>query len=274
MNANAIAPLTELDQKKVKSVLNDCPPWLWNIEQNPTDDQIRYWHELKDLYQDLRKVLENYFQGLALPSLEHRSADARELLSLQFQWYLSFYTLAYWGWSYVEQNASKRGIDLGERCNVRSPSEALAYVIYLDSRACLEPSLQAYYRHSPSETRDLARADRRITQAEAYGEPPKKQALKKYQQSIDRLRSPVEQYLNFRDSIVAICEGQIKMKGAREVKSALKAYKRAKSDLDAKVQSMSHERHKRIGGEWRNGRYSPMDSAGGRPSKPPNKTSQ
>jgi len=263
----AIALISEADRKMLASVLKeDCPPWLLDLVPNPTADQIQAWFGLKTLYQDLLKMFENYFQLLPLPLLEHRPPDERKLLRLQFRWYLSFYNLISFGWDSIEEAAAKEGD------NARSPGEAFAFVIYLDSRVFLEPSLQPYYRHSPSESRYLARTDREITKTLNLGKQPDEQIFKKYQQTLARIRQPIEPYLNFRERIVSICENQIEKKGADdELKEDLRQYKLAESKLDAQVQSMSHERHKRKGGEWRNGQYSPMDSVGGRPL---NKTSK
>jgi len=267
--ATAYAKVSQPDQEMLDSVLKDSPPFLWGTVFNPTGDQIRNWYEFKALYQDLREMFENYFQGLQLPLLEHRSKNDRDCLELLFHWYLSFYNLAYWGWAYVEEAAAKEGFDLGNRYNVRSPGEAFAFVIELDSRAFLEPSLQPYYRYSPSETRYLAKTDKEITKTLNLGKQPDKQIFNKYQQTLHRNLDLVEQYLRFRGRIVSIC--QSKKKGSKGLQAALRAYNVASSELDAQVQSMSHKRHKRKGGEWRNGRFSPMDSFGGIPL---NKTSK
>jgi len=266
----AIALISEADRKTLASVLKeDCPPWLLDLVPNPTADQIQAWFGLKTLYQDLLKMFENYFQLLPLPLLEHRPPDERKLLRLQFRRYLSFYNLISFGWDSIEEAAAKEGVDLGKRYNARSPGEAFAFVIYLDSRVFLEPSLQPYYRYSPSETRYLAKTDKEITKTLNLGKQPDKQIFNKYQQTLHRNLDLVEQYLRFRGRIVSIC--QSKKKGSKGLQAALRAYNVASSELDAQVQSMSHKRHKRKGGEWRNGRFSPMDSFGGIPL---NKTSK
>lgn len=251
--SKAIVLDTRLQQKTL-SVLAGLPPDEYFAACN-TDDRLEYILGLKHLYTSLHDEFKLYFSGQASQA-NLLSQSESEILGAMRDWYLAWYTLAQWSWGKIEEETRKRNLPLPE-----SPGDALIVAISQDCYALLQPAFEAYYRSTPHQTRELYRKDKAIDQALSSGKQPAKSLLAQYRSELKQAKQPFQRFVSFRQSIVLICE-QFSRKDST-LKRHLRHYRRCEAEMDARLQSFFHKRHKRRGGEWRNGQFFQMSETGG-----------
>lgn len=248
----------------VLAVLETFPSieyWLCRL----TDDQKDHWWELKNSYERLYLSFQEYFTGQPESQYYQLDENTREFYSLFRDWYLAFYKLIQWNWTEIDNTFRSHGQNLEGFAS--SPGEALIRVMENDSNMFFINCTLPYYRWTPSKARDLRKIDLEIQKdmnlAKGLLDPKLERKIKTYQKDLDSLLPPAYFYpaMSFRECCIDVCE---RIKDTTN-KRYLTDYKRATSELDAKIHHFLHPRHKLRGHEWRNGVKRAMDSHGGRP---------
>lgn len=106
--------ISEIDQKRILRKLSLLPPRTMLLHA-VNDKQIEILRVAAANYQILRADFVAYFSGKKKPDFPYQlSKEQRDNIGLMRAYYLSWYTMAWEGWDYVERAAKKAGRDIPE----------------------------------------------------------------------------------------------------------------------------------------------------------------
>lgn len=243
-----IVSLSEPLKEALLSVTNELPPSEF-LAYCDTPDQKFHWLEIKQAYGFLHEALKDYFEGRAA-NHGHLNKKERELYAAFRDYYLTYYNVIQWGWCYIEEYAVKHDSVVPDR----NPGEALLRTIEDEATFAFSACLSPYRRWTPYQVRKLAKSDRELKAAIDSGKPlsaVQERKLASYNREVDQIRQPYGNFLARRQAFIHACEEQGKQD--EQLSHLLKEYKRAKSRLDALVQSQLHPSKRRRGTEWKHG---------------------
>ncbi|MBD2298951.1 hypothetical protein [Nostoc sp. FACHB-190] len=255
--------MDELLKERTLKTLDGLPP-LEHLFASTTEDQVAAWKQAKTTFAWLRESFKDYFSGQ--PS-KHDLLSPRdqEFLGLLRDFYLTWYTAIQWGWSHIQQDIHKRGLDVNDYA--ATPGDALIQFLENSADAVMQPSRSGYYRFTPHNVRELVKSERQVNSIiNRRNEPPtetESEVIKKHWYKVAQSSKEFEPYFNFYESTVRLLES---VKRDTQLKKYIKEHLRAKDDLDAFIQSECNPKRKRKGFEYKNGLFSLMDKHGGKPS--------
>jgi hypothetical protein len=121
MNHRSINLLDTESLRIVENILNKIPAREL-LHQCNSISEIDYLCFLKYYFSQVSKAISNYFSGK--PLFEETDKRIRELLELELEHWLCFYSLLQWGWDYIIIEAPKQGWEIRA-----TPGELLRVVL-------------------------------------------------------------------------------------------------------------------------------------------------
>lgn len=243
--------LNHVEQDYLVKLVDGLPPVKNLFFITASKDQIEEYQYQKSRWQLLKKGLKCFFSGGAWKKKlrNELKIEPPELLLLDIDRWLKFYDLLSYGWEEVEHIFQHSSIHLP----LKSPGEALTFILEQLSIYHCSESLLPYYSFSPSTFEKDYRVWKRIvkknnsnTNLSTSEEKTLKKLVKKFESNP---RKDFMQGEYFRQ----LCIDIFSKSKDRRTKSKLKSYLTIQSNFEAENQKLSRK-HSSKGYAWTKGK--------------------
>ena len=239
MISKSIRSLDRESLKTLESILDKVPRDDL-LATSTNSSQLRYYFHLREFFNKISQAISNYFSGR--PLFEGIDTIERDLLEIELEKWLCFYSLLQWGWDYILIEAPIKG------WNIRGgPGEVLQLVICNYAEYQFVQHQANHLEFSPRKAREqltiLPMLDGLQERLENGGEI--KQAdivlwnrMNKSKQKGEDIKPELIEVLNFCDSVFK------KYKNKPRIKNKYSDYLRIQGEFETMIRKRLHPRNK------------------------------
>lgn len=237
------------EQQLVLTTVSGLPPVLW-LKQCKTEDQIKHWVLVQDIYRDIYLELKAYFNGIenTNTSKPERFQKAYKAWSQQ---YIALYDLIFKAYPEIKKAFQKNNIALALQ-----PGELLCRILELDCQAVFE-QCQTYTKMSPPEIYKLMKfsAEAEELAQKSNLNRQQKRELDNFLKKINVLTHPMKDFYMLKNLVDSVGSKSRDM----SVKRAYRNYREAVSLAGGSLAYFLHPSKNTQGHQFNKGLLEPLN---------------